>query len=368
MLQKQNNAYFELLEKLKVHIFEKHAGLAKDPKKHNLLEGWAKEDARYITALATESQVGQTINARNLELLFRRFASHPLAEIRQLGATMYERVADVAPSIIIFHQTNDRDSKTYPELKKTAGEMIGSDTQWETGENEEAQVQLVEFNEKGDQMIASSLLHVASGLPYEQCRSILEKLPLDKQKEIFKTAWQNMQLYDSMPREFEYANLTFNIILSSACFGQLKRHRMSTITAQPYDIKLGVTVPEAIREIGMEDFFRALIDETNEVYNKIKRENPLAAPYILTNAHRKRVLIRINARELYHISRLREDAHAQWDIQNIAREMSRQAVEVMPSTFGLLGGKDRYNDIYKDVFGHLPSVTETVLPAARSIK
>ena len=368
MIQQQNNAYFKLLEKLKVHVFQKHADLAKDPKKHNLIEGWAKEDARYITALATESQVGQTINARNLELLLRRFASHPLAEIRRLGATIYERVANVAPSIIIFHQTNDRDSKTYSELRKMAEEMIGSDAQWETGENEEAQVQLVEFTEKGDQMIASSLLHVASGLPYEQCRSILEKLSHDKQKEIFKTAWQNLQLYDSMPREFEYANLTFNIILSSACFGQLKRHRMSTITAQPYDLKLGVTVPEAIKEIGMEDFFRTLADETNKVYNKIKSENPLAAPYILTNAHRKRVLIRVNARELYHISRLREDSHAQWDIQNISREMSRQASEVMPLAFGLLGGKDQYNDIYKDIFGHLPSVTETALPATRSIK
>ena len=367
IIRRQNNAYFKLLENLKAHVFKKHADLAGKPKNHNLLEGWAKEDARYITALATESQVGQTINARNLELLLRRFASHPLAEIRRLGATIYERVANVAPSIIIFHETNDRDSRTYPDLNKMADEMLGSDTQWQTAENE-GEVQLVGFTENGDQAIATSLLHVASNLPYEQCRSIVEKLPQDKQKEIFKTAWQNLQLYDSMPREFEYANLTFNIILSSACFGQLKRHRMSTITAQPYDINLGVTVPEAIKEIGMEDYFRTIADETNDVYNTIKKENPLAAPYILTNAHRKRVLIRANAREMYHISRLREDAHAQWDIQNISREMSRQAKSVMPLTFGLLGGKDRYNDVYQDVFGHLPKVTEIALPAARSIK
>jgi len=52
---------------------------------------------------------------------------------------------------------------------------------------------------------------------------------------------------------------------------------------------------------------------------------PLAAPYILTNSHRKRVLIRVNARELYHISRLREDTHAQWDIQNISKIMTIKA-------------------------------------------
>lgn len=367
MIQRQNNAYFELFEQLKIHVFEQHAQLAKDPKKHNLLEGWAKEDARYITALATESQVGQTINARNLELLLRRFASHPLSEIRQLGKTIYERIATVAPSIIIFHEANDRDSKMYPELQKLAEELIGPESQLSASTNGK-EVQLSGYTPNGDQVIAAGLLHTSSDLPYEQCYSTVEKLPEDKQREIFKTAWQNLQLYDTMPREFEYANLTFNIILSSACFGQLKRHRMSTITAQPYDINLGLTIPKAIKEIGMEDRFLSITDETNDVYNKIKNECPLAATYILTNAHRKRVLIRVNAREMYHISRLREDTHAQWDIQNISREMSRQAKEVMPLTFGLLGGKDQYNEVYQSIFGRLPKVTDVVLPGIRSIK
>ena len=367
MIQRQNSAYFELLEKLKAHVFRKHADLAADPKKHNLLEGWAKEDARYVTALATESQVGQTINARNLELVLRRFASHPLAEIRELGRMIYERVATVAPSIIIFHEANDRDSKTYPELQKLAKTLTTTAAPATTQGNGE-DVKLVEHTQNGDEAVAASLLHVSTNLPYEQCRSTVKNLSEDQQRGIFKTAWRNLQLYDSMPREFEYANLTFSIVLSSACFGQLKRHRMSTITAQPYDINLGLTIPEAIKEIGMEDYFRGIANETNEAYNKIKNECPLAAPYILTNAHRKRVLIRANAREMYHISRLREDTHAQWDIQNISRAMSQQAKQVMPLTFGLLGGKDRYNDVYRGIFEHLPKVTEAVLPTARSIK
>ena len=367
MIHRQNNAYFELLEKLKEHVFKKHADLAKNPKNHNLLEGWAKEDARYITALATESQVGQTINARNLELLLRRFASHPLAEIRQLGKAMYKCVADVAPSVIIFHEANDLDSKTYPDLKKLANKMIDLAAQSIAVDREE-EVRLVEFTEKADQVIAASLLHVSSNLPYEECRSFIENLSKEEQKEVFKTTWGNMQFYDSMPREFEYVNLSFNIVLSAACFGQLKRHRMSTITAQPYDIDLGLTIPESIKEIGMDKYFQKIADETNDVYNKIRNENPQAAPYILTNAHRKRILIRVNARELYHISRLREDVHAQWDIQNISCAMSKQAKQVMPLTFALIGGKDKYNEIYKNIFGHLPKVTEAVLPGARNIK
>jgi len=367
MVHKQNKAYFKFLEKLKNHVFKKYADLAKDEKNHNLIEGWAKEDARYITALATESQVGQTINARNLELLLRRFASHPLAEVRTLGRTIYKRIENVAPSIIIFHEANDRDSKTYPELKKLAGEIVDPTSKFQTSINN-GEIQLVGFTENGDNIITASLLHVASNMPYEKCQSLVENLSEEKKKEIFKTTWKNVQFYDSMPREFEYANLSYSIILSAACFGQLKRHRMATITSQSYDVNLGLTIPESIKEVGMEKYFKEIVDETNNVYDKINNKNPLAAPYILTNAHRKRVLMRISARELYHISRLREDVHAQWDIQNISRIMSEKARGVMPLTFALLGGKDKYNDIYRNIFGHSPKVTEAVLPGARKIK
>jgi len=93
----------------------------------------------------------------------------------------------------------------------------------------------------------------------------------------------------------------------------------------------------------------------------------MAAPYVLTNAHRRRVLMCLNARELYHISRLREDKHAQWDIQNVARRMREQAQAVMPLVMGLACGKDRYNQMYKKIYGRLPKVVAAELPGARKI-
>lgn len=367
MVCEQNKAYFIFFEKLKKHVFKKHSTLAGDRKNHNLMEGWAKEDARYITALATESQAGLTINARNLELLLRRFASHSLTEVRELGKLLYSEIAEVAPSIVIFHEANDRDQKTYPELEGLARQIIERIS--ETNVLDEPQeVRLVECTEDSDTLVAASLLHSSSKLPYEQCKSVVKNLPQAEKMKIFKTAGRNMQFYDSMLREFEYVNLTFNIVLSAACFGQLKRHRMATITAQIYEPQLGVTIPESIKETGMEKKFREIVDKTNEVYAAISKEIPLAAPYVLTNSHRRRVLIRLNARELYHISRLREDAHAQWDIRRVSRTMSEEAKKVMPLTCALAGGKDRYNEIYKNIYGNFPKVTQTALPGVRKIK
>ena len=365
IIQEQNKMYFVLFEKLKEHVFNKNPQLAGDPKKHNLLEGWAKEDARYIVALATQAQVGQTINARNAELLLRRFASHPLSEVKKLGRAIYEQISSIAPSIVIFHEVNDRDSKTYPELKKLGDKILGDAC--DVGKREGKEMELVEYTQNADDIIAASLLHASSGLSFKKCKNKVKSLGKEEKLEIFKASWRNMQLYDSMLREFEYVNLTFNITLSSACFGQLKRHRMSTITSQAYDPGFGVTIPESIKEIGIENEFNRIIDKTNQVYDQINKEIPLAAPYILTNAHRKRVLMRVNARELYHISRLREDTHAQWDIQNISIAMAEKAKEVMPLTFALIGGKDKYSQIYAKLYGKLPKVVQVALPGARKI-
>ena len=367
MINEQNEAYFKFLEKLKVHVFEKFSDLAAEAKNHNMMEGWAKEDARYITALATESQVGETINARNLELLLRRFASHPLSEVRELGRKLYGEIADVAPSIVIFHEANDRDQKTYPELKKLASEILSSDLEY-VKLKEGDEVKLVEFTQDADRIVAAALLETSSDLPYDRCKGLIDKMPEEGKESLFKAAWRNMQFYDSMLREFEYVNLTYDVVLSAACFGQLKRHRMSTIISQEYDPRHGVTIPEAIKEIGMEKDFREIVEKTNDVYYAINKEIPLAAPYILTNAHRKRVLIRLNAREMYHVSRLREDAHAQWDIQNISREMAQKAKKAMPLTFRFIGGKDRYNEIYQNIYGDLPKIREAALPGTRKIK
>lgn len=365
MIHTQNEAYFKLFDKLKEHVFKKHSDLAREEKNHSLLEGWAKEDARYITALATEAQVGQTINARNLELLLRRFASHPLEEINELGRRLYDEVSEVAPSVVIFNEANDRDIKTYPELKELASDIL-DESAFKTCAS--SAVNLVDHTPQADLTVAAALIFGATGMSFEKSLEAVKGLSDEKKQEIFKTAWRNMQFYDSMLREFEYVNLTFDVVLSAACFGQLKRHRMSTITSQQYDPGLGLTIPENIKEIGMDDFFTEIADASAGVYEQIKAVNPLAAPYILTNAHRKRVLMRMNAREMYHISRLREDAHAQWDIQNISRAMAREARKVMPMTFALIGGKDRYNEIYESVFGERPKVKEAVLPGKRSIK
>ncbi len=165
-----------------------------------------------------------------------------------------------------------------------------------------------------------------------------------------------MEFYDFPLREFEHPDLTFELVVSASCYAQLKRHRMATMTAQPYDPGLGVTVPPSVGEIGAAPEFLEAAAATEEAHTRLKAAVGPAADYILTNAHRRRVLLKINARELYHVSRLREDASAQWDIRRLAGDMSALARKAMPLTCLMLGGKDAYPETYRRVFGRLPGM------------
>ena len=361
----QNEFYQELYGLLREKLLKQYPDYEHDKMKLRTLEGWAKEDARYITCLATEAQLGLTINARSLELLFRRFASNPLIEVWKIGREMFRRVEKIAPSIILFTEANDFDKKTYPELadiseqcfkRYIAGHEIPKG-------DEPNPVKLESYTPDPDNVTVASLLHTVSKIPYKTSFDMAKKMRIEEKKDVIMRACHHMELYDSVLREFEYVNLTYELDVSASCFAQLKRHRMATITSQRYSPDRGIKIPQSITEIGKEKEFNNIIDKTNDVYIKIREKaGDIIAQYVLTNAHIKRVLLRVNARELYHISRLREDTSAQWDIREITGEMIKQAKEVMPLTLLLICGKDRYPKVYESIFGKPPKITKAVLP------
>ena len=352
----QNALYHRLYARLKPLVFAKHPEAAAEPKNHAVLDGWAKEDARYIVSLATEGQLGLTANARSLELLIRRFAAKGLAELATLNARLYELAKAVAPSIILFTDPSPFDAETYPDLAEAAAKGAGSAPGRKPGAAPKS-VALVEAPGDGDLRIIAALLHTVTRLSYAECLARAAKAGPAARKDIVRRALGRMEFYDFPPREFEHADLVYDLVLSASCFAQLKRHRMSTLTWQRYDPALGVTVPSSVREAGAEKEFLAVIDRTNETHARLETKIGPAADYVLTNAHRRRALLKINVRELYHISRLREDATAQWEIRAIAGEMSRSAAKVMPLSCLLVGGKDAFPRIYERVFGRPPKMT-----------
>ncbi len=352
LVEDQASAYEKLYAALRSRLADAHPEMEEKKKGRNLLDGRAKEDARYVTLLATTGQLGLTVNARNLELMVRRFAVSPLEEVRALGKSLFQTAVGAAPSLLLFTDPSPYDAETGKDLTALADFLL-RDT---SPSALPLEVRLMGFTAEPDRLVAAALLHAHSQRGFDQCRRVAASLSEDDLREIFETALRRMEFFDSTPREFEHVVLHFEIVLSAAAYAQLKRHRMSTQSTQAYDPSLGVTVPPAVSAAGLETNLLDFAARAEALYDKMGGGAFPAAAYALTNAHRRRVFITTNLRELYHIVRLRDDGHAQWDIRNIAHEMRKVAEDAMPLGTLLLCGKDSYADRYREIFGCPPSI------------
>ena len=369
----QNDFYLRNLKKLTDYQFTSHPELSENARiaaekgtsnkmnrVKNTLKGWAKEDARYALSLATQAQLGLSFNARTLEHAIRTMRHSELAECRELSQKLFNVTKDVAPSLIIltdpdefrkafkkelldnnFKHTRRNLRKYVTELiKKFYGDMMEDLPEIMGYEYEK----LIKSNEV-DLNIASAIIHNSSKLPIEDAFRLASIILEDETigKEFFAETMKFISAFDSLPREFEFTgDLKFELVVSASNFAQLKRHRLMTILAQDYDPSLGITIPPSIKAIGAENELTDVCRRSEELYFEFLPRYGKAAEYCLTNAHRRRVLIAANPRELYHFSRLREDEHAQWDIKATTGNMMKLAKKVAPFSFMLSGGKDQF--------------------------
>lgn len=324
------------------------------------LEGAAKEDARYALPLATTVQLGMTINARGLEGLLSRCAAAPLAEVRALGNALGTAVAGLAPSLVKYVEPTpyrrEGPACLHAAVAETvrAGDAVDAGTpaaDAPPGASPEDGVRLVATTPDPDATLLTVLLHAAGYGSYDRCRARAGELEPQARRRILVSHLERLGPHDPVLREYEHLDLVFDLVVSASCFAQLKRHRMATVAAGPYDPALGITIPPSFAAAGLEADYRALAAEAAERAAEIAAVSRDAAPYLLINGHRRRVLLKLNARELYHFARLREDAHAQWDIRRVARRMVELARERMPLTLALACGKDRFDDLRRELFG-----------------
>ncbi len=292
------------------------------------LQSRAKEDARYFLALATETQMGMTINARNLERLLRRLDKTGLEEAKQIREKILAQVKHIAPSIIKYTNTDTYESQI---LSVSIDKEINQD-----------EIKLLEYDVNGDNTILASLLYEHSGMDWSSLNEYVMSMTKEEKEKWFTKAFENMKSYHSVPRAFETAHASFEIVISASCFAQLKRHRMSTILRTDYSPELGLVIPELLKDLIDYKALDLLQSKTYSLYNRMKKINPLLGNYILMNANKLRVLLTFNMREFYHFARLRSDKHAQWEIRELSDNIINILKDKYPLSTEMLCGKHQF--------------------------
>jgi flavin-dependent thymidylate synthase len=283
----------------------------------------AREDARYALPLCTTGQVGLTINARSLEDTVRRMAGSRLSEVRNLARRLEEEALKVTPSLV-----------RYTEAVPAPFEADGVTA---SGSSEVLRVRLLDSTPDGEAKLAETLAWMTgrAAVSPEELEHLIAGYYVPGSPHL------------RAPRLFELVDFTFDVRVSATCFAQLKRHRMATILAGPYDLGLGVMVPPTVARAGVESDYLAACRDAEGVAREwlgYAPDQAAVAAYCLTNGHQRRVRVKMNLRELYHFSRLRLDQHAQWEIRLLAQDMCGLARREFPRACAFLCGKHEYGD------------------------
>ena len=333
----QNNLYLKIFTELKRYYIKE-----RNPENVREIENLAKEDARYVLSLATQTQMGLTINARNLAKMLRRLSGLNLKEADKLKLYMESQVKKVAPSLLRYTDAENFE-KDYLKYLPHVNEMPSS-----------SKFDLLQHTKDGENIILSTLLFEKYGYDVSSLKYWVKTLTKKEKADIFENIFKEMKFYHSLPRAFESVDFTFQINMSSSCFAQLKRHRIATVIKSYSYPKLDYVIPYSYKFINVNNDLTNVMQKTAELYKDMEAHKKLLGNYILTNAHTVNVIFKANLRELYHFSRLRADSHAQWEIMDVANRISQKLKQLLPNASKYLMGKDEFIKLKK------PSISSNI--------
>jgi thymidylate synthase ThyX len=327
------------------------------------LKARAFDVARYLLPLATNTSLGQIVNARTLETQVSRLLSHPAAEIRDLGSKLREaatgpawnlhaeaqadlqsriekvnadlaveseplliREVCVSPTLVKYAQPNPYETRSRAELAHAAAELLADNPIAPT-----PAVDLVERTETLEVELASTLIYSVSHHPYRQIRDLLADAPEAQIAEIIEIGLRHRGRHDELLRAFHAgAQLRFDILMDIGGFRDMHRHRRCTQIIQEFTHLHGYDTPESgdaagLAEAGILAEYQATVESALAASRKLAAssapEAALSALYLLPLATRIRSLFKMDFAEAVYISELRSGPAGHFSYRKVAWEM-----------------------------------------------
>jgi len=314
------------------------------------------EQARYILPLTCPTDLGMTVNARQLEYIISTGAAHPLEEVRALSRELLDATGSLAPSLIKYTQGEGHIQEARAEIEKRVEPFVRG---LEHGRNlaptrigDNVCSELPCCSDDPESEVLAALIFENSDAPYERCRELARGLTDEKMKELLMVIFDRYPIHSSPPRAFEMMDLTFDLDISASGFAQLKRHRMATLIPQRYRADRWETPEVYMHDPTRAKRYHDLHEETRELYDSIaEAHGHIVAQYALTNANVRQVVFKLNLRELYHFVRLRSDMHAQDEIRSISNSMLGEVKRRYPMVSLMLCGRDCFEERRDNVRG-----------------
>jgi thymidylate synthase ThyX len=336
------------------------------------LKARAFDVARFLLPLATNTSLGQIVNARTLENQVSRLLSHPAAEVRDLGVKLREaatgpawnvngkaggelvkklgndnpelveeaerlltREVRTAPTLVKYAHPNEYEIETRAALTQAAAELLAGHAIADA-----PLVDLVERTETLEVELAATLLYSASHHSYRQIRDLVAGLTEARVNEIIELGLRHRGKHDEALRAFHAgAALRFDILMDVGGFRDMHRHRRCTQIIQPFTTLHGFEIPTC-GDLGPSDedgYIDILIDAycradfisaiqqahaaSAQIALSQAPEAAQSALYLLPLATKVRSLFKMDFAEAQYITELRSAPAGHFSYRRVAWEM-----------------------------------------------
>ena len=335
------------------------------------LKARAFDITRYLLPLATNTSLGEIVNARTLEAQVAHLLSHTHKEVRALGDSLKKaatgaaynvnsdslralveairainpelaaraeqellREVRVAPTLVKYADPNPYEIETRKELRQAAAELMAG----EPVAPSKAIVELLD-DEPLEVEIATTLLYEHCHHSYRQIRQAVEVAGERHRREIIDLGLRHRGQHDEMLRSFRAGQqFRFDILMDTGGFRDMHRHRRCIQVVQGFTTQHGYEMLLDLEDAGLRDRYHAAMSRVQTAVQTLSAlgagKNPEAeenSQYAMPLAFRKRALFKMDFAEAVYISELRTTAAGHISYRNVAYAMYKAVARKYPA-------------------------------------
>jgi thymidylate synthase ThyX len=345
------------------------------------LKARAFDISRYLLPLATNTSLGEIVNARTLENQVSHLLSHSHAEIRHLAGLLKQAAASaaynvnhetyralvndirevspelaaraekellkevrVSPTLVKYADPNTYEMETRRELRQVASELMKS------AAIEPARLVELLDDDPLEIELASTLLYEHCHYSYRQIRQEVEAASEAKRREIIDAGLRHRGRHDEMLRAFRAGQqFRFDILMDIGGFRDMHRHRRCIQIEQGFTTRHGYDIPDQLEPAGALSKYKAAMGRASSAVTMLEKssapEAPESSQYAIPLGFRKRTLFKMDFAEAVYISELRTGPAGHFSYRNAAYAMFEEVRKKYPA----LAGYFRVHDVQQPV-------------------
>lgn len=331
--------YSELFEVVQRSVY---ATTDKDPQDSDFIynssvRAVALDAVRGILPAAVLSNVGIYGSAQAYEMLIMRMRSSQLAEVREYAELIKQELDKVIPAFLTRLDRSDRGGVWVEYLEARSRSLDGfaldqvtkkvpsavSSGQLDSSEVDGIVVRLIRYQTSGERDVAAGILFELGHLGMSEAVQVAENLSENELSDLFSRYVGIRENRRHKPgRAFEQTSYLFEVECDYGAFRDLQRHRLLSIEWQDLGVSLGFSIPELVRDFGLEEKYIGLLESARSLYDRmLPILGSKVSSYAVPMGYRIRFLLELNAREAMHLIELRSSPQGHSEYRKVAQRM-----------------------------------------------